>query len=276
MTATQHRSYSQVSQLRRCGWQYKLERLDRVPSRPSVPAVAGKIFHTISEEIDRWLYENNQHHNFKSPDAGLHDVAKWKLNDLRSTEIAKEADHTGFGPETWRHFGKQDLDWFLDTGIPQMIDAYIGWRVENPHLKLAELPGFGPAIEVPFNYYINGTLVHGWIDRVFTSDDGGFYPLDLKSGKKPATDEQLGLYGQALKAGVGWEPTWGYYLYDLKSGVAKQTPPLNIAHWTPEKLAQVYESSDRAIKAGLFIPHPGDSCFVCSVSDSCEFVQAVV
>ena len=277
MTSTLHRSFSQVNQLRRCGWQYKLERIDRVPSRPSVPAVAGKIFHEISEEIDRWLHQDNSFHNFSRPNTSLHEVALWKMRDITPAYLQKEEEATSYLRDDWKHFGKQDLDWFVETGIPQMIDAYINWRTENPQFKLATIPDFGPAIEVPFNHYINGVLVHGWIDRVFQVDGSqGFFPVDLKSGKKPTTDEQLGLYGQALKAGVGWEPTWGYFLYDLKSGSAKLTPPLNISHWTDEKLAQVYESSDKAIRQGLFIPNPGDACFICSVSGDCDFQQSLV
>lgn len=270
-----HRSQSQINQLRTCGLQYKLERLDRVPSRPSCPAVAGKIFHSASEEIDKLLH--------RSPDAGQRELVQLGadiVNDIYDAAIAEESEH--FSPDEWKRYGRktkakpnaEDMDWFRDEGIPNMIVAYVDWRLFYGW-RLAEIPGFGPAIEVPFNYYIDGILVHGWIDRVF-EENGQPFPVDLKTGQKPKTDEQLGLYGAALKAGLHWDIKWGYYVYGLKTGEAKTTAPLAIDHWTDEKLGLVMRPAQQQIVSGIFIPHPGDDCFHCGVNHVCDFARSAI
>lgn len=270
-----HRSFSQIKQYRTCGEQYRLERIDGAPSRPSTPAIAGVAVHSGTEEVDRLLGSVSWSSVTTLAEAGLA-VAIKSLDD----QVQKYTDQ-GWSPDEWRSFGrstKQDEFWFRTEGIPNSLRAYAQWRVDNLAVfELADLPGFGPAIEVPFNYYIGAQLVHGFIDRVFTSpQDGGLYPFDLKSGLKPKTDEQLGLYGQALAAGLGVEITHGYFIHALKTGTAKLTAPINLAHWTTEKLERVYGPVTLAINAGIFIPAPGEACYLCSVSEHCEFSQAVI
>lgn len=255
-----HRSYSQVRQLRTCGEQYRLERVEHAPSRPSAAAEGGKAIHLGTEDYD------------KGGTVGYAiDSAQFAL---AQSEVALEEQ--GWPSDSWKRYGKQDFAWYMETGIPQAITAYADWRVENSDFSLAEVPNFGPAIEVPFNLYIGGQLIHGWIDRIFThSEQGGYYPLDLKSGRKPETDEQLGLYGVSLREGLGWEVNYGYYLYGLKSGKATLSKPQNLRHWDKAKLDRIYKPANTAIELGLFLPNPGDACFHCGVSDSCEFLQAM-
>ena len=117
--------------------------------------------------------------------------------------------------------------------------------------------------------------MRGYIDRVFITADGVPYLCDLKSGQKPKTDEQLGTYRHALAA-VGIDVTYGGYLYGLKTGDAKLTPPLDLRHWDSAKLAALYVQGDRQIELGIFIPHPGEQCQHCSVTAHCAFVQAAI
>lgn len=267
-----------MRQLRTCGWQYKLERLDGVPSRPSVPAVAGVAIHVGTELADKQI-----HGGSTDRDKIAGDALERTLSELDS-EIEK---YTGKGwePDTWKRYGRktnekpnaEDVEWFRAVGIPNSINAYVDWRLENPDFVIADIPGFGVAIEVPFNFYVGGQLVHGFIDRVFMHRQiGGFYPLDIKSGRKPETSEQLGLYGAALSKALGWTVEWGYYLYGLKSGKATLTSPVSLTKYTDDFLGRIYLPATEAINHGIFIPHPGQHCFFCSVSDHCEFVQALI
>lgn len=266
-----HRSYSQINQLRKCGYQFKLERIDKVPSRPMVNAVAGKAVHAGTETVDDLMHDQDVTDRERLILAGSLEAATALGHEVQ------EALKDGWPVESWRRYPRQGFEWFRDTGIPNSISAYVDWRLNNPDFVLAEVPDFGPAIEVPFNYYNDGQLIHGWIDRVFTSRElGGYYPVDLKSGKKPATDEQLGLYAAALHKALGWNVEWGFYLYQLKSGEAKQTAPQRLTHWTDEKLGQVYLPATKMIDLGIFIPSPGENCQHCGVSEACPFAQAVV
>lgn len=265
-----HRSYSQIKQLRTCGYQFKLERIDKVPSRPGAANVAGSVVHTGTEWVDQQIHAGTFERE------GLISEALKLANEALDAELAAY-EAQGWTVDAFRAYGyrpKQDVAWYRTTGIPNSISAYVDWRLETAW-PLAEVPEFGPAIEVPFNYYIGDQLIHGMIDRVFVPE-GKVTPVDLKSGKKPATDEQLGLYAAALHKALGWEVTWGYYLYELKKGQAKLTPPLRVDHWTDEKLGEVYLPATQLIDLGIYIPSPGDNCMFCSVADACPFAQSVV
>lgn len=275
-TTPTHRSFSQVKQLRTCGEQYRLERVERVPSRPSVPAVAGSAIHVGTEKIDELLLQG----------ADSEDIAELALTATLvalDEEIQHLADK-GWTTDKWKRYGRktaekpqaEDVEWFRNVGIPNSLNAYLAWRLSTPEFIIADVPGFGPGIEVPFNYYVDGQLVHGYIDRVFTTADGGYYPLDIKSGLKPKTTEQLGLYATALERGLGWRIDYGFYLYGLKSGEAKLTPALSLAGWDDAKLSRIYLGANKLIELELYIPNPGDACFNCGVSDHCAFVQALV
>jgi hypothetical protein len=208
-----HRSYSQVRQLRTCGEQFRLERIERAPSKPSCPAVAGTAVHTGTETVDKLLHSESVVSLVKLADrrARLIEAALPPTMEALDAEI-RHFEEKGWETSRWKRYGRktkekpnaEDIEWFRTVGIPKSIAAYVDWRLANPDFVLAEVPGFGPAIEVPFNYYSGDQLIHGFIDRIFTSKTaGGYYPVDLKSGLKPKTDEQLGVYSQALNKAFG-------------------------------------------------------------------------
>lgn len=278
-------SYSQIRQLRDCGESYRLARIDRWPRRPSCPAVAGTIVHTATEAVDQILLETERGAEGVLPDRDvLIRIGKMNAADIATTVIANSNNEDFPTPDTWKRFGRknkttpnaQDMQWFLDIGIPNSIEAYVDWRLAHPELTLDEIPGFGPAIEVPFTYVLNGQPIVGFIDRVFRNNGEGHYPADLKSGLKPKTDEQVGLYARALHAALGWEPSYGFYVYGLKTGKASMTPPLSLDHWTEEKLGRVYLGAQLQLQQGIFIPSPGEGCWVCDVQHACQFSQAVI
>ena len=279
-TAVKHRSYSQINQYRTCGEQYRLERLERVPSRPSAAAVAGRIIHTATETVDHLVWNGA----LEATPQGWE--ALCKAGCEAAVEAATEAIADGskhFPPHEWKMYGRptaanptgQNIDWYQRVAIPNAVNAYVDWRVNHPEFTLAEIPDFGAAIEVKFSYFLGDLEVQGFIDRVFT-DGTSFYPVDLKSGTKPKTDEQLGLYGAALHEAYGWKPTYGWYLYALKTGLAQSTPALDLSHWTHDKLRAVYLPTNDAIEAGIFIPHPGEACFHCGTRDSCSFARSAI
>jgi hypothetical protein len=261
-----HRSYSQLNCYRRCGEQFRLERIEHAPQRPGAAAVAGTVVHTATEWLDRQDALTVENH-----------VA---AQEIARDELAAQLAYwgaRGYESDRYKVYGRQSVEWYRTTGIPQSIEAYFNWRRDNQDFKLLTFTGRGQAIEVPFNIQLaSGLTIHGHVDRVFQWEDQ-YFPMDIKSGRLPQTDEQLGLYGLALST----EPynlscRWGFYIYNLKAGEAKLSAPLNLSHWTWAKLSKVYEDLDRALQAEIYIPHPGEECFHCSVSDSCIFAQAVV
>lgn len=286
-TAVLHRSYSQLNQLRTCGEAYRLQRIEHVPSRPSCPAVAGKVIHSATEVVDHMLYEGIWGQRVAGPTADEADAEALKEAGYASATaelvVAIEDESKVFPVDEWKRYGRattekphgEDMDWFARVGIPNAISAYVDWRLAHLQLRLAEIPGFGPAIEVPFNHYVAGQLIHGWIDRVFC-DDEGYYPFDLKSGTKPKTDEQLGLYAAALNKALSWDIRYGFYIYAMKSGTCKITPALDLSRYNDDMLTRLYGGATLMIDQGIYLPHPGDSCFHCGTAHACEFAQAAI
>jgi hypothetical protein len=277
--ATTHRSFSQISQLRTCGEQYRLERIEKLPQRPSCAAIAGKVVHAASEIID-WMIHDSDYGDIRQ-------VLVLRANAVAVDALDDEIQQASVGeftdPLTWKRYGRatsekpngEDIEWFRNVGIPKCIDAYVAWRLATPDLTLLDIPGFGPAIEVPFDTYIGGQHVRGYIDRVFVSPDGVPYLCDLKSGQKPKTSEQLETYRYALLTGAGIDVRWGGYLYGLKHGEAKLTPPIELG-WSEEKLARLYVQANLLIEQGIFIPSPGDSCYHCAVAAHCDYAAAAL
>jgi len=275
-------SYSQVSTLRTCGEQYRLRYIEKAPKRPSCAAVGGTIIHSVCDVIDRQLL------------AGVRDPSALEREALRSgaDELADEVGRLMLkpgpysDPATWQSYGRktnewpgaQNMVWYDQVGIPAAIGNYIDWRLDNLDLVPLEIPGFGPAIEVPFDVYLDGMQIRGFIDRIFVSaSTGGHALLDLKSGLKPKTDEQLGLYRLAADLLPG-NFQWGYYLYGLKYSdkPAILSQPIDLSHWTKDKLLSVYAPAAKTIAAKLFMPSPGEACMHCSVSASCDFAVSAL
>lgn len=265
-TTTGHRrSYSQVDQVRRCGWAYKLKRIDRLPERPSAAAVGGSAVHAATEVIDAdW------------PNVDV-DAARTIALDYVADEVVANPDYP---VEEWTAFGwkpKQDLGWWLSTGIPNALTAYVDWRRKHPSYSILSVDD-GPAIEVEFDIQLGEVRIVGKIDRVFVDENNGTpFVLDIKTGRKPETDEQLGLYRAALAA-RGVFVDYGVYVFGLKRGLNLygDTMPIDLTHWTAEKLHSVYSPANQAIDARLFIPHPGSQCQICSFNDRCAYAQSAL
>lgn len=51
-----HLSPSQISSLLTCGEKFRLERVERVPSRPMWASIGGSVVHKLTEEMDREWY----------------------------------------------------------------------------------------------------------------------------------------------------------------------------------------------------------------------------
>lgn len=276
-------SYSQISTYRTCGEQYRLRYVAGVPRQPNVAAFGGTATHAAADVVDRRILEGD-----RDPQA-LFDAAISEAESVlsKSVDSAIRKNPEFADERTWKTYGRytkewplaQSVAWYRKLALPAGVMNYINWRTATPDLVPMDIPGFGPAIEVPFIVYLGDTPVRGYIDRVFESVmTGSRVVVDIKHGAKPQTDEQLGLYAKALRSSLPGEFRWGAYLYGLKYSdkPGKLTEPLDLHHWTDEKLAAVYLESQRGIKAELYIPHPGDACFHCAVAGSCTYNQSAL
>jgi hypothetical protein len=274
VNGSQHRSYSQLNQVRTCGESYRLARIEGLPERPNVPAVMGRVFHTVSEHIDKLICAGEGSSVGQLVDATVGVVAETLAGETN-------AAIDGYGPvETWLHYGNQDYAQWQAEILPRTVRNYIEWRLSRTDLSLLELPDFGPAIEVPVEYTTGDLLVRGYVDRIFVGLNGVPLVLDFKTGKKPETVEQLATYRLALRQQYGRDFRWGAYLYGINGGTSSRggkpvfAGPYDLDCLSEDSTSRTYLEADRAIKHGIFIPHPQDFCFHCGVQEHCTFAQA--
>lgn len=278
-----HRSFSAVKTLRSCGEQYRLERVERVSQRPMAAGVAGRVIHLATELVDLEIESGER------DEGTLTLLGHQHAAEVLDKEISDTATEE-YPPEAWRAFGQsknnprgQDIEWFRRVGIPGAVANYINWRLENDHLAVMTLPSGVLAIEVPFEMQLSSdeSPIRGQIDRVFTNVNNGLHLIvDLKSGLKPTSSEQLGVYRQAMLAGLPDEIfDYGAYIFGMKptskTGI-RMTPDINLKIWTAERLRKIYGQADVIIEKELFLPNPGPSCFLCGVSQHCGFYAGSV
>ncbi len=264
-----HLSFSQVSTMQRCGEQYRLERLERVPSRPSWATTGGSAVHTASEEWDWSVIKdgdwNTDHHHL--------DGLFQKHMDLA---IAANLERNpGFTTNDWRASGraskanpdKENEKWWRENG-PSMLARWVTWRTNNAW-EIAEVDGpEGPewGIELTMTVNIGGVPAQMAIDRLMVRD-GVYLILDLKSGSYVPDDAtQLAVYKIGLETAYGISPEWGTYWMARDGG---NTPPADLTKWPRERVDFLFYHTRQDQLAGKFIPKKSNMCSGCSVRDYC-------
>lgn len=184
----------------------------------------------------------------------------------------KPEDYTATGRAAASYGGKRNADWWYDNG-PGLVDNWVEWR-KRTKWPIWETPAGETAIELQLNITLPQDIpVKMFIDRVFVLPSGEFGVVDLKSGRLPETEEQLGLYatGIELTYGAAYRPTWGFF-WDAQKG--DHGKPLNLTRWTPALFAEMYKGAIAGINAGCFLPSPANNCKNwCGVSRHCHAVN---
>lgn len=260
---TRPRSYSQLTQFNLCGEQYRLNRVVRIPERPSVWLPGGSAFHGFAEEWSRldWNGEDK-----------LPVTAMWAKHF--AAQIAEtQAEHPGIPVEDWRcaNKGKEDYDWWFGNGLV-MCNDFVAWRKANPHMQIVELPGGGPAVEFAMNPVLNGVTVRAYPDALYVDVRvGEIICVDYKSGsKEPYGLLQHGTYKVSVEKLLGIPVAYGAY-YMTRKGTL--TVPVPLDNWTEPIVAKLFEDMDRSESAGVYAPNIGSHCqYMCSYRANCVYV----
>ena len=282
MTAPRYLSHSQLSTLRDCGEQYRLRYTERLERQPMTAAVGGTIIHAVSETIDQHLLQG------VNDAPTLKDAASAEAQLVLDRELAYVAEHSPSftDPSTWLSFGKsgyQNLSFYMLEAVPAAIDNFIAWRAKTPNLVPLHIPNFGPAIEWPFVVAYMGRELRGVIDRIYQDVNTGVCVIvDIKSGAKPKNLSQLGRYGYAVRAQdnpVLSKVRWGSYLYNLRRPSGDRVKPtymspVDLNWWTDQRLERYDSAAISMVEQGLFVPNPGEACFMCTLKHHCDFIEA--
>jgi putative RecB family exonuclease len=284
VTERQHRSVSQYNQYKKCPYAYKLERIDKVWSRPAAWLAQGSAVHEAAEAWER--------SGRVMPIEDMVDVytESYEKHINAACEVTPNFD---WWFASGRYGGEEDTERRYLIGVEQ-CGKYIDWYTNHPAEVIWIAPDGTPGIEIGFDIDLDGVLVRGFIDAVIddqsepiVSYDGagnvwsertGQEPRsipnlivrDNKTGNRPGDDFQLGVYAVALQETYG---LFGPYKGDYWMGkTGKATYPFDLRNWTREKVSAEFRELEDNIAAERFDPKPSpDNCRMCSVSYSCEF-----
>jgi len=258
-TGKNYISHSAMSTWLNCGWSFYLTRVQKVQENPSYWLVGGKSLHEGTEVYDALKPG-------EAFDAG--DVFR-----QRWIENYKLADNgmpfRAGGRKTTAYPNKEDASWWLDNG-PKMLDFWVQFR-EVGGYTLYELADGAKAVETELNTEVGGVNIKGFLDRLMVSPDGELTVIDIKtSSKPPVTYTQLGTYAILVEKIMGIRPTKGAY-WMARTG--EMTEPVELDHYTENRLATHVKGFKIAVDNNIFIPQPGFMCSTCSVNHACYAVN---
>ncbi|MFJ3084380.1 RecB family exonuclease [Streptomyces halstedii] len=250
---TQPRSVSQTEQYDKCGWQFYLQRVERVVPRPAAWSFQGTAFHSAAEEWERskrTKTEEEMVQLFSDQYSALVNKAMQKEPNLDRwmTAMKKPAG--------------DDINDRYRVGQEQ-VRRYVQWSQENkPTFAVVQVKGETKVgLELYFKVELGGVVVRGYIDQLFPDK-----VRDLKTGSTKSPF-QLETYKVAAEKEWGLEINSGDWYQGKKHGLTK---PLDLSEVTEEQVAARYVKMDQGVKAGVFEAKPGFHCQFCDVSHACS------
>jgi hypothetical protein len=249
--------------MKKCGEQYRLSRLLKIPEAPGWAQIGGHAVHTTTEHFDSI--------GDLGPDPAL--VRKLFTENF-ATEIESQINrYEGrFQPQDFHAAGraskrwpnKEDDSWWLENG-PLFVHNWLNFHRTSPY-SIAVINDL-PAIELHATVELGGLPVELYIDRVMVSPSG-LVIIDLKSGANmPKDDMQLAIYAEGLMQQYGIErPRWGQY-FDCRKAVAGRSYDLD--SWPKARLDHEFSQVRRMQEEGIFLANPSNLCSSCGVKEFC-------
>ncbi|GLY55353.1 hypothetical protein Lesp01_90080 [Lentzea sp. NBRC 102530] len=242
-----------------------MRRIVKVPQLPNMAAVAGKAFHSWTEEYDtQELQSQKTQLTFEWPDF----LAVAVEEEEESSGVERDR-FTTFGRRTKERPNKEDFAVWRDDIGPDLVEKYVAWAGNHDLTIAQDLPqdanGKTYGVEYELSFRIGQTPELGYADRIFYDVDGNLGVVDIKTGRKRKTT-QLPLYLIALQQ-KGIPAVWCAY-YQARDG--KMTEPW-FPDWDEHRMSYLHEQAAAMQALGFYLPNPGDECGWCSVRDHCQF-----
>ena len=253
------RSFSQLSTFSTCPERYRLQKILKVPEPPAVWLPAGSAAGLACDDLDLgypfdiavYMFEQN---------------LERMLTDMEIENEMPREDFEVNGKTKANPAGK-DQAWWVEN-FPPMLERYNEWRRTSGY-TVATVNG-KPAIELEVNLDLgNGTLVVGYLDRLYIRPNGKLEVLDLKSGTSQPGDYQLVTYAYAVGIQYGLDVPYGSFYMLAKDG--KSTPKWLPSYTSGNSVQQTYRRLDESIRNGHFVPRITGDCFRCPMAKACDF-----
>lgn len=258
-----HLSYSQVTTMKKCGEQYRLSRLMKLPEAPGWAMIGGHAVHSTTEFFDsEGLLEPD-------PEAVRATFAMYfgeeidnQLNRYDGEFTIADFRASGRASRQWPN--KEDDAWWLENG-PTFVHSWLNYRRVSP-LTIAVIEDV-PAIELHATVELGGFPVELYIDRVMEGSYG-LVIVDIKSGANmPKDDMQLAVYAEAMLQAHGIRPRWGQF-FDARKGTSTAAYDLN--EWPKERLDYEFGQVRAMQEQGIFLANPSNMCASCGVKRYCK------
>lgn len=245
-------SHSRYMDLATCGEMYRLKRIERVPTTPSIYAIAGTTFHSWTDMFDTVPFPVDDHEHW------------WKKN-LADNVLAAEVE-SGYMLREWDNpsrkadANKSAFEGFRDVIGPDMISKYIEWR-KNTAWSAEH-------IELELTYQLGDVSGIAKIDRVFRiPETDELIAIDTKTWSRKRVTAQLPTYLVALRQNGFDVPSAGYY--SARKGITEDIK--SYRYWDENRLAALHQQAAHMISEGWFLPSPGENCRMCDVRRHCSF-----
>lgn len=235
-----------------------------MPQRPAAWFTHGSAFHHAVEEYElsgRTLtVEQAQELYFDYYDKEI------------AESLEKEPDYTRWLTGGNKK-GENDIADRRTKGADQ-VGIYMNYaEAHSDEWRIYPVGPRGYAVELEFNIDFGGVKVLGYIDQVREYRDGRLVPVDLKSGsREPASGFQLAVYAQAINEYLGVLPLSGAFFMPKtkRDGSLVGDVWKDLSLWNRTLLNEMFSSFDKAERAKVYLPNPGDGCRTCAVSDYCR------
>lgn len=263
-----HRSYSQFSTYVKCGEQYRLQRRTDAPERPAAWFIQGSAFHAAVEEYElsgRTL----------APGAVL-DIAEYAYDERVASERKRQPDLTEWMTGSPTKSAEADIAERRDRAI-RGVQEYLEYAQRAPEGPWEYLPGqYAVELEVRLDLG-DGLEVLMYVDQVVEWPDGQLTIRDFKTG---ARKESSGFPLQLAVAALGVEQQYGvpvrfgdyWYTSHRQRPYGPVDGFVDLERFTLDRVRAWFATMDRAEKAEIYLPNPGDNCRTCSVSQFCSAV----
>lgn len=252
--------------MKKCGEQYRLSRLLKLPEAPGWALVGGHAVHSTTEYFDLEDHLNPSIEEVRG-------IFTEKFAEETDNQLARHdgqftlADFHCSGRASKQWPNKEDQSWWLENG-PSFVLNWLRFRRTSPY-TIAVI-GDEKAIELHATVTLGGQPVELYIDRVFDSSFGLIID-DLKSGANmPKDDMQLGVYAEGLMQEYGIRPKWGQF-FDCRKGVT--SPTYDLDEWPRERLDYEFRSVRAMQEQGIFLANPGNFCASCGVKEYCKTMK---
>lgn len=241
-------SASRWKSLTKCGEQYRLEKIEKLPGKAAAWTIRGNAVH---DTVEQWEKEARK----IDPVEFYREVAWPKALEETTTKYPDLS--------TWFRTPRvgstqRDIDLRLGDGLKQ-VERYVERALDESELwRVVEA-------EAQFELEFPGILIRGKIDQIREWRDGDLSLWDVKTGGDDNEDNrQLGLYGLGYKDG---SVNWGAYYY---TKLDRASDPIDLSVYTYDYVNEELQKVKKILDQGLFLANPSiKACKFCPVADAC-------